>query len=489
MKKSMFAIVSLLLVVLLMAVSCSKTTSTSTNPPQTQTTTTTTQTPSSIQSSIPPVGPPPPTVSSTAPADGEADVPVNYLITATFASEGSPDNFTNGMAPASININTFTLWQGTTAIPGTVTYFGDTAIFDPASDLTKGLLYTAKITKGVTDKTGVHMANDFVWIFTTGAADTVAPTVAGTTPGSGDDSVPTNNEITAFFSEPMDPNTINANNFTLMQGTTAVPGTVNYDGVRTAIFNPTNDLTPNTIYTAKIAGVTCSAGRPMAAAYTWDFTTGTPQATVPTVTSTIPAAGAAGIPINNSITATFSEPMDPMTINVATFQLWQGTAQIVGTVEWDGIDTAVFIPDVDLAMNATYTVKITSDVTDAGGIHMATDKSWSFSTGTADTTIPSIANSIPSNGSTGIAVNAAINITFSEAMDPTSVTFSLMQGTTVVPCDLTWSSSLKTLNASPSSPLTNNTIYTIGISGGTDLAGIGSVDVTWSFTTAILVSG
>jgi len=426
-------------------------------------------------------------VSFTSPNAYALAAHINDEITATFSE---------AMNPSTINVNTFTLWRGTTSIQGIVTYGGTTASFNPAADLAMNTTYTAKISTGVKDSTGVAMIAPFEWSFTTGAVDTVAPIVTATIPpivnstnpddpSSSSINFPTNNVITATFSDEMDPATINTNTFILMQGTTPVAGTVTYDGIHTATFNPADNLTPNTDYIAKITtGVTDSAGIHMAADFTWDFTTGSPQVTVPQVISTIPNGGAGGVPINNPITATFSEEIDPMTITTVTFNLWQGTSRVLGTVDYDGAGTAIFTPTDDLTVGATYTAKITAGVTDLAGIHMANDISWSFTTGNADTSVPSIVSMIPADNATGVATNSIIKVIFSEVMDPTSITFTLQKGTTLIPCTVDWDVSLKTVTLTPADALTSNTLYTAMITGVTDLAGFGMANVTWSFTTA-----
>src|SRR3990172_7888409 len=80
-----------------------------------------------------------PTVSSTNPINTTIDVPINRSITAIFSE---------AMAPASCTTTTFTLEQGATAVPGTVTCVDRTATFDPTSNLTVSLPYTATITTG-----------------------------------------------------------------------------------------------------------------------------------------------------------------------------------------------------------------------------------------------------------------------------------------------------------------------------------------------------
>ena len=60
------------------------------------------------------------------------------------------------------------------------------------------------------------------------------------------------NTLTATFSEPMAPATINTTTFTLMHGAVSVDGAVSISG-STAVFNPTDNLLPNTLYTATIS--------------------------------------------------------------------------------------------------------------------------------------------------------------------------------------------------------------------------------------------
>ncbi|OFX84029.1 MAG: hypothetical protein A2W99_03620 [Bacteroidetes bacterium GWF2_33_16] len=72
----------------------------------------------------------------------------------------------------------------------------------------------------------------------------------------------------------MDPLTINTSTFSLKQGSTIVPGSVNYSGSM-ATFNPTNTLAAETVYTATITtGAKDLAGNSIAVNKVWSFTTG-----------------------------------------------------------------------------------------------------------------------------------------------------------------------------------------------------------------------
>jgi hypothetical protein len=90
-----------------------------------------------------------------------------------------------------------------------------------------------------------------------------------------------NSNVTATFSEGMDPASITSTTFTLMQGTTAVAGAVSYAGT-VATFTPASNLAASTAYTATITtGVNDLAGNALAANKTWSFTTGTTTAAGP----------------------------------------------------------------------------------------------------------------------------------------------------------------------------------------------------------------
>ncbi|HSY17836.1 MAG TPA: ice-binding family protein [Candidatus Acidoferrales bacterium] len=100
------------------------------------------------------------------------------------------------------------------------------------------------------------------------------PTVDSTIPADTATGVAINNNIAATFNEMMDLSTIGNATFTLMQGTTNVAGTVTYSGV-TAVFNPANNLKPNTLYTATITtGVRNLTENKLATNFVWSFTTG-----------------------------------------------------------------------------------------------------------------------------------------------------------------------------------------------------------------------
>jgi hypothetical protein len=325
-----------------------------------------------------------PTVTATTPANGDSGVGLNTRITATFSKE---------MNQFTVTTATFTLQQGNTPVSGTVTLAGTTATLAPSANLAPNTAYTATITTGARDLAGNALAEKYSWSFSTGSTpDTTAPTLVYVNPANGATAVSINQIITATFSEAMGSATINGTTFTLQQGATPVPGTVNCTGA-TATFTPSGNLTPDTTYTATITnGAKDLAGNSLAASpvpNTWSFTTAQSLAldtTAPTILSSNPANGDNGIAINSDINATFSEAMAPMTITTATFTVTgpPGTTPVPGTVDYDDINhIATFTPSASLALNATYTATVSSGATDLAGNPLASGAAanpWRFTT-------------------------------------------------------------------------------------------------------------
>jgi Ice-binding-like/Bacterial Ig-like domain len=410
-----------------------------------------------------------PLVLSTDPADLATNVALNKVITV---------NFNEVMNPATITQASFTI-TGATPVLGTITYSGSTATFTPSVPLAINTTYTGRVTTAVKDENGNALQTDYVWTFSTGA--TLSPVVITTDPLSNATGVPLNKTITATFNMAMDPLTLNATTFTVKQGLAAVAGVVTCNG-NTAYFTPTLPLTMNTVYTATITtGAKNTAGTPLANNYVWTFTTGT--LTAPTVIATDPVNNATSVVLNKVISATFSEAMNPLTINATSFTLMQGAIIIPGTVTYSG-NTAYFTPTISLLPGSVFTATITTGARNVAGTPLANNYVWTFTTGTA--IAPAVISTDPADNATGVALNKTVTATFNMAMDPltiNSTTFTVKQGATTVPGTVTYSGSTASFNSTL--PFTANTIYTATITtGAKNVAGTPLANnYTWTFTT------
>lgn len=320
------------------------------------------------------------------------------------------------------------------------------------------------------------------------------PTVVSTAPANNATGVPTAQIITATFSEAMNAATISTSTFTVTAPGGAVTGVVTYSGM-TATFTPSAALAASTVYTGTITtGAADPLGNHLASNFVWTFTTGS----IPSVISTNPLNGATNVPINQKITATFSEAMNSGTVTAAatfTLAVTAGGAAVPGTVTYvAATNTATFAPTANLLPSTQYTATITTAAQSAAGNALASNHVWSFTTGkTADSTAPTVILTIPASGATAVPTNQKITATFSKPMDSATVvaagTFTVAVagvGGAAVPGTVSYSGSTATFT--PTANLTASTQFTATItSAAKDLSGnalaAGAVPNPWSFTT------
>jgi hypothetical protein len=224
--------------------------------------------------------------------------------------------------------------------------------------------------------------------------------------------------------------------------------------------------------------------------------------TKPTVIGTSPGGGTSNIQVNSVIKVTFSEPMLASSVSIDTFTLRiaDTPTTLGGTVSLssDG-RTATFDPSANLDTSTRYVATIFTGATDLAGNALSESKKWSFTTATtatatttaaqSDMTPPTVVNTNPSGGATGVAVTSSIAISFSEAVQSSTVstsTFTLKTGTTNIAGAVSLSADGKTATFDPSSSLMDSTTYTATVTTGVeDLAENAMTSVkTWSFTTA-----
>jgi hypothetical protein len=207
----------------------------------------------------------------------------------------------------------------------------------------------------------------------------------------------------------------------------------------------------------------------------------------PEVLSTTPVNVATNVPLDQSITATFNEEMNPETINQSSFTL-NGTSQIAGVITYSG-KTATFKPSALLSPNTTYTATIKRTVKDLTGNALQTEKIWTFSTGL--TVTPMVASTDPANNENNVVLNKVVSVTFNMPMKASTITgttYTLKQGTNAVSGVVTYSGT--TAIFTPTLALAANTVYTATVSAAVtnlDNTRLPS-DYVWKFTTGAIVA-
>jgi hypothetical protein len=436
---------------------------------------------------------PPPAVIATVPVNTATGVHISQPLSATF---NEAMNCTSIASPAT----TFTVTgPGATAVAGTVGCAGNIATFTPGAELSVNTLYTATIGTAATSLAGTPLASNYVWTFRTVPAPT-APTVISTVPINLATGVPINQALSATFSVAITPATINATTFTLSgPGGAAVEGAVTYVAAGSvATFTPAGSLASSTVYTATIStGVEGLYGTAMASNYVWTFTTAVASViTRPTVTSTIPADLATDVPLNQAVSATFSKAMNPATINGATFTLTgPGTTAVSGLVAYAAVgNTLIFTPAANLAPSTLFTATITTGTTDLAGNALASDYVWTFTTGTGLAAIaPELVLTVPANAATNVPINQAVSATFTEAMNPLTITTATFQltgpGGTQVAGTVSYDAINFIATFTPTAELKASSSYIATVTtGATDMAGnpLGTTGAPnpWHFTTS-----
>ena len=133
-----------------------------------------------------------------------------------------------------------------------------------------------------------------------------------------------------------------------------------------------------------------------------DDRSGNPSLSTPAVSSVTPPDGNVIVcPETNVVSATFSKPMNPATVNNSTFTLTgPGGASIDGTVSYvAATNMATFTPTLDLTLDTGYTATITTGVRDPFGNHLAANFEWTFTTPAvgcpAAAALPPLGNACP----------------------------------------------------------------------------------------------
>jgi Ice-binding-like/Bacterial Ig-like domain len=267
----------------------------------------------------------------------------------------------------------------------------------------------------------------------------------------------------------------------------------------------TPSLLPRTLRAAaclSVAGLlaACGGGR--------DPILGSPEIGArPTVTSTTPATATpvlTAVDTRTRVQATFSKPMQSLSITATSFTLaCPAATAVAATVAYDmATRVATLTPAQPLPPSTTCVATVTAAVQDTTGLDMAAPYTWSFTTGIAlapDTTRPTVLGTTPATGEINVALNQRPSVVFSEPMSAatlngTSFTLRDTVSNAAVAGSVGYSADSRALIFTPTAALTAATNYTATLStAATDLAGNalagntavvpGAGNHVWAFTT------
>lgn len=171
---------------------------------------------------------------------------------------------------------------------------------------------------------------------------------------------------------------------------------------------------------------------PTPAQRTWTVDTVAPE-----VTNTSPVDGATGVDSGAVVEATFSEPIDPLSLTTTTFHLVPagGSETVPATVHYDATSrTATLRLDSELTLNTEYHATLVggaSGVHDTAGTALPSDRTWAFTTEATDTSPPD--TSISDSSPNGTITTSAATFHFSSS-EPDSTFECRLQGADYLGC-------------------------------------------------------
>ena len=307
--------------------------------------------------------------------------------------------------------------------------------------------------------------------------DAVRPTVQSISPPNGATDVSVSTSIVVAFDEPVSPVTVNANTLTvrlidistdpIVVGSYAVEGS-------TVTFTPAQPLPGNERVQVRVLTTVQDLAGNAANALTVTFTTAeAPDATPPEVVLVTPSDGSTDVSRTAPISLTFSEPLDPATVNNDTFTLFANGAEVAPSISRSA-DNRVVTLSRTLDADSTYAVVVTDGVRDLSGNALA-DFTSSFTTAPAfDVGRPSIVAVRPGNGGTRVAPDTSVVLYANEALDAASVASglfvsadgALVSGTTSL------GAGVGTIEFTPDAPFAPNALVQVfATSDITDVAG------------------
>ncbi|MGC2637763.1 MAG: Ig-like domain-containing protein [Acidobacteriaceae bacterium] len=189
------------------------------------------------------------------------------------------------------------------------------------------------------------------------------------------------------------------------------------------------NLAPSTAYTVSVSGLKDDSGYVMTP-FTSSFTTGT-AASAPglSLVSTNIPYNATNVSPTTSLVLTFSQILDPATVNSSTLEVmntWNSNEGIAGTYTVNG-DQVTFVPLTPFPAGANITVGECGGPEDALGELFYVGACWqqelmdfTVSTGSPDTTAPTVVSVSPTAGATNVPHDISVSVTFSKSMNPGS---------------------------------------------------------------------
>ena len=359
-----------------------------------------------------------------SPSNGLKQVPINAQLVVSFSEPVNAES----LAGVTLSAN------GSTVGLSTVLSGGNQLLtLTPVAGLLPNTAYTLTV-NGATDLAGNAMAAPFTSTFTTsGTVDLTPLTIVSVSPASGTAGVPLNAQVRIGFSKGVNVVSLAGGNLVLYPSSVGssypVTGTLTVSPDGTSVtFTPTAALLAETQYGVYVSGVVDLEGQPLTGSSTSYFTTGgSSQGSGPVVVGVSPGDKTVGVPVNAVVAVGLNEAVSAVSVGQSAIAVTTSGGQAVaGVVTQPSATTLLFTPSGSLAVSTSYTVTA-GGFTDLAG-NAATAFTSGFTTSSSSTPVktgPTVLSVTPPSGSTNVAVTTPVVVTFSQPVDPLTVTSGL----------------------------------------------------------------
>ncbi|MEZ7893140.1 MAG: Ig-like domain-containing protein [Candidatus Wallbacteria bacterium] len=434
----------------------------------------------------------------TTPADGEANAPINTQIKIMFSKP---------MDYLTINKSSFMVMDEVgSSVDGNVTYDAASyvATFTPAAALSKNSTFSVFVPAYlVKDAEGYQLDKNLSVSFKTeGDTENTAkiyesrksPKVVRTSPDVNAADVALDSYIMADFTMPLSQQKIADSTIVVNDGIKDISGkTVYVEKDNQLMFIPDKNLETGKVYRVNITArdIESIDGFKLPQNYSWSFSTRKPRDEAPPeVVSVSPINGSYDVSEQARIAASFSEEIEPTTLNKYTVTLSENNQDVNGKIIYDRRTLkAAFVPYEKLKLGQKYTMIISTAVKDMAGNPMKEPVQWSFFTKKPIVVEkPKIVKTFPASDEKNIKIDTKIFIYFNKSMNESTCNVfnvKLSAGDKVIPVSTNFIKNGNFVTIIPLENLEYSTVYKISVSGrisDNDQQQLGS-DYQASFTT------
>ena len=435
-----------------------------------------------------------PTLSSSVPAADATGFPANSAIILTYSEPVQVG--TGGI--------TFTLSNAIAlTIPvsdAQVSIAGRVVTINPTANLELSAGYVLTIPAGAfMDASGNNVAEDILSFTTAADLDETAPTVSSSVPADDATDFPANSAIILTFDElvqvgtgdiTITPSGGNALTIPVMDAQVTIDGAV-------VTIDPTANLELSAGYVLTIPeGAFMDLSGNNNAEDTLSFTTAAAlDETAPTLSSSVPVAGATDFRADDDIVLTYSEAVQRGTGSITITPMGGGTPLTIPVADIVQVTIADNVVTIDLTANLELNTRYTLTIPAGGFIdtsgNSAAELTLSF---TIDTIAPTFSSSMPAADATGFNASSNIVLTYNEAVQAgTGVITITPSGGAAITIDVTGTQVSffgATVTINPTADLAVSTTYALSIAAGAiqDLATNDAAIVDLSFSTAAVIN-